>query len=268
MDLQLRGKRAFVSGSSTGIGMATALELAAEGCDVIVQGRDKARTEEAAHKVAQRRVKSAAFTCDLAMEDETNRMCDGALTTFGSIDILVNNCGVALHQDNVPWDELTSEDYINSFQVHFISAIRLARRFVPGMKANTWGRLVNVSSSTGAQVMGILVDYSSSKAALNKLTADMSKNLGHFGITVNATVPGAIVTPAIERHMTILKSQHGWGDDPEENERRYVALNPQSVPRLGKPRDPATLITFLASPLSGYINGALIRIDGGMAQSM
>lgn len=268
MDLQLKGKRAFVSGSSSGIGLGIALELAAEGCDVAVHGRDKARTEATARKVEAMGVKAVVTLGDLADEQEADKVCDAALEAFGSIDILVNNCGRTLHYDNPAWDVLTSEDYVKSFQVNFLAGIRLARRFVPGMKAKKWGRIINVSSTTGTHVWGILVDYAAPKAALNKMTADMSKNLGPDGITVNAIIPGTILTPAIEDYMRALKEEHGWGDDPEENERNYVKLNPQSVPRLGKLRDTAVLTTFLASPLSGYINGAFVRIDGGMAQFM
>ena len=150
-----------------------------------------------------------------------------------------------------------------------LAGIRLARRFVPGMKEHNWGRIVNVSSTTATHVWGILIDYGAAKAALNKITADMSKTLGPHGITVNAIIPGTILTPAIADYMEVLKKQHGWGDDPEENERRYTKeIFPQSVQRLGKLRDTAALATFLASPLAGYINGAYVRIDGGLAQFM
>jgi 3-oxoacyl-[acyl-carrier protein] reductase len=95
----------------------------------------------------------------------------------------------------------------------------------------------------------------------------MSKTLGLHGITVNAILPGTIMTPAIQEYIQVLKKQLNWGDDPEENERRYTReIFPQSVPRVGKPRDTAALTTFLASPLAGYINGTIIRIDGGLAQ--
>ena len=164
---------------------------------------------------------------------------------------------------------LESKDWVASFEVNVLAGIRLARRFVPGMKERNWGRIVNVSSTTATHVWGILIDYGAAKAALNKITADMSKTLGPHGITVNAIIPGTILTPAIADYMEVLKKQHSWGEDPEENERRYTKeIFPQSVPRLGKLRDTATLTTFLASPLAGYINGAYVRIDGGLAQFM
>jgi 3-oxoacyl-[acyl-carrier protein] reductase len=269
MDMQLKGKRAFVSGSSSGIGLGIALELAAEGCDVVVHGRDRERTEETARKVRELGVKSCVTLGDLADEGEAMKVCDAALEAFGGIDILINNCGRTLRYDNPDWSELASAEWIKSFEVNLLSGIRLARRFVPSMKANKWGRIVNVSSTAGTHVWGILVDYGSAKAALNKLTADMSKTLGPHGITVNAIIPGTILTPAIADYMRTLKEQRGWGDDREENERRYTTeIFPQSVPRLGTLRDTGALATFLASPLAGYINGAFVRIDGGLAQFM
>ena len=269
MDLQLKGKTAFVSGSSSGIGLGIALELAAEGCDVVVHGRDKARAQETARQVEAKGVRAVITLGDLAVEEEATAVCDAALAAFGHIDILINNCGRTLRYDNPDWSLLESKDWVASFEVNVLAGIRLARRFVPGMKEHNWGRIVNVSSTTATHVWGILIDYGAAKAALNKITADMSKTLGPHGITVNAIIPGTILTPAIADYMEVLKKQHGWGDDPEENERRYTKeIFPQSVQRLGKLRDTAALATFLASPLAGYINGAYVRIDGGLAQFM
>jgi 3-oxoacyl-[acyl-carrier protein] reductase len=267
MDLQLRGKRAFVSGSSSGIGVGIALELAAEGCDVVVHGRNKERTEHTAHEVEKLGVKSAVTVGDLAKDDEATKVCDDALAAFGKIDILVNNAGVALRKDSPDWIELEVEDWLDSYQLNFLSGIRVARRLVPGMKESNWGRVVNISSLAGSLVHGgTLCDYGSVKAALNKFTVDMSKWLGPHLITVNAIVPGTILTPQIDEYMQVLRAQHGWSDDPTEIERRYTEdVHPQSVPFLGVPRDIGAAVAFLASPLARYINGALLRIDGGQA---
>src|SRR5260370_23504517 len=100
MDLQLKGKRAFVSGSSSGIGLGIALELAAEGCDVAVHGRDKKRTEETARKVEALGVKAAVTLGDLDNDKEADKVCDDALKAFGTIAILINNCRRTLHYDN------------------------------------------------------------------------------------------------------------------------------------------------------------------------
>lgn len=267
MDLGLKGKRAFVSGSSSGIGKGIALELAAAGCDVVVHGRDKARTEQTAREVQALGVKAVITIGDLTKDTDANQVCDAALAAVSNIDILINNCGITLRKDNPDWGVLEPQEWLDSYNVNFVSGVRVARRFVPAMKEKRWGRVVNISSTAGSHVLnGMFPDYGAPKAALNKFTADMAKVVGPYGITVNAIIPGTIVTPAIDAYMGVLQKQRGWGNDRTENERRYTEeIFPQSVPRLGKIRDIAAAAAFFASPLAGYINGALLRIDGGMA---
>ena len=265
MDLELAGKSAFVSGSSSGIGSAIALGLAAEGCNVVIHGRDADRCSTVAQQCEAAGVKAAVALGDLSNDAGADAACDAALTAFPGIDILVNNCGRVLRYDNPAWDELTTEDYINSMNVNVIAGVRLARRFAPHMRTQKWGRIINISSISGLHVDGGLVDYSIAKAALNKLSADMSKSLGPQGITVNTIVPGTTLTPAMEDYLAAFGKTHGCASR-EETEGKSIEQNPQSVPRLGQPKDVAALAAFLASPLSGTINGALYRIDGGHAR--
>ena len=267
MDLELKGKRAFVSGSSSGLGRAIALELAAEGCHVVVHGRDRARTIATAREIETKNVRSVATCGDLTQDAEADQVARDAIAALGGIDILVNNCGAVLHMDNADWSDIKPQEWIDSFQVNFLSGVRLSQRFVPAMKENRWGRVINISSTGGTHVDGLMPDYCAPKAAVNNFTANMSKSLGPFGITVNGIIPGTHLTPAVERWIEVLKQQRGWGDDFEENQRRYTTeLIPQSVHRLGKPREIAVAAAFLASPLSAYTNGAFLRIDGGMAR--
>ncbi|MHA3792591.1 SDR family oxidoreductase [Sphingomonas sp. YL-JM2C] len=267
MDLELRGKRAFVSGSSSGLGKAIALELAAEGCDVVVHGRDRARTEETARLVAEKGVRTAATFGDLADADAGDRVARDTLAALGTVDILVNNCGAVLQMHNPSWDEVPAEEWERSYRVNFIAGLRLAQHFVPGMKEQGWGRVINISSTGGSHIAGFMPDYAAPKAAVNNFTGNLSKSLGPHGITVNAVIPGTILTPAVDRWLDELKTQLNWGDDFAENERIYTSeITPQSVKRLGRPREIAVAVALLASPLSGYTNGAAIRVDGGSAQ--
>jgi 3-oxoacyl-[acyl-carrier protein] reductase len=265
MDLNLKGKRAFVSGSSAGIGKGIALELAAEGCVVIVHGRDQTRADKTAQEIRARGGTAFVTLGDLTRDTDAKHIIESSLAAVGTIDIVVNNCGDVLRKDNPDWSELPIQEWIDSFQVNFLAGLRLSQGFVQPMKKQRWGRIINISSMASVQAFGSMIDYAVPKAAVNKLTADMAKVLGSFDITVNTVVPGTIKTPAIEEYIQIMRAKHNWGDDPVEWERRYTEIWPQSVPRLGAPRDIGTAIAYLASPLAGYINGAAIRIDGGMA---
>src|SRR5262245_35391252 len=174
MDLQLRGKRAFVSGASSGIGKATALELAGEGCDVVVHGRDKARTEETANEITKLGVKAWAATGDLMKEADADKVCKTALDAVGTVDILVNNCGLLIRKDAPDWLDLPDHEWTDSFQVNFMTTLRVSQRMAPGMKAQKWGRIINISTAASAHVfaLGAMTDYGSPKAALNKFTVD------------------------------------------------------------------------------------------------
>ncbi|GAC1574623.1 MAG: SDR family NAD(P)-dependent oxidoreductase [Sphingomicrobium sp.] len=267
MDLELRGKRAFVSGSSSGIGKAIALELAAEGCDVVVHGRDRARTEETAEEVFAKGVRTAPTFGDLAEDGVADQVAADSLSALGTIDILVNNCGAVLQMHNPSWENVPPAEWERSFRVNFMAGLRLTQHFVPGMKAQGWGRVINISSTGGSHIAGFMPDYAAPKAAVNNFTGNLSKSLGPLGITMNAVIPGTVLTPAVNRWLEELKGQLGWGDDFAENERIYTSqITPQSVPRLGLPREIAAAVTFLASPLAAYINGAGLRVDGGSAQ--
>jgi 3-oxoacyl-[acyl-carrier protein] reductase len=266
MDLQLKGKRAFVTGASSGLGAAIALELASEGVDVAVHGRDRKRTEQTARDIESRGAKSVVTTGDLMKDEDANRACDVVLKELGGVDIMVNNAGAVLRMDNPDWMDVRPSEWLDSYNLNVCAAVRMLQRVVPGMVERGWGRVINISSSGGSQTSGYLLDYSAAKAGVDNMTVNLSKLLGPKGITVNGIVPGTIYTPAVERWLVTLRKQLGWPDDMTHNERVYTSeLLPQPIRRLGKPREVAVVAAMLASPLSGYTTGATVRIDGGTA---
>jgi 3-oxoacyl-[acyl-carrier protein] reductase len=266
MDLELRGKRAFVSGSSSGIGKAIAIELANEGCDVVVHGRDRARTDETAREVESIGVRTRSTYGDLGDEAVAAQVAKDTLELLGTVDICVNNVGAVLQMHNPDWLEIPSEEWVRSYRVNFMSGLHMAQHFAPGMKEQKWGRIIDISSTAGTHTDGFLPDYGAAKAGVNNRLANLSKLLGQYGITINAVIPGTILTPAVDRWLAELKKQLDWGDDFAENERIYTTeITPQSVPRLGQPREIAVAVAWLASPLAGYINGTGLRVDGGSA---
>ncbi len=270
MDLQLQGKRAFVTGSSSGLGAAIAKELAAEGAVVAVHGRDRARAEKTAREIEAAGGKAPLVTVgDLGRDQDANAVADAVLAGLGGVDILVNNVGAVLRMDNPSWLDVKPSEWLDSFSVNIVSTVRLCQRFAPGMKERGWGRIINISSAGGSQIGGNLLDYSAAKAALDNFTGNLSKLLAPHGITVNAVIPGTILTPAVDRWLVTLRKQLNWPDDLAHNERVYTKeFVPQPVPRLGRPREIAVAVALLASPLSGYTNGAFNRVDGGTANAV
>ena len=264
MDLKIRGKRAFVSGSSSGIGKAIALELAKEGCDVVVHGRDKTRSEETAHDVAALGVRSVVVIGDLATERGCDDVAKQTLAAFGAIDIVVNNAGMALLKHDPRWSEIPLKTWIDSFEVNFMSTLRMSRHFLPGIEKSGWGRFVNISTG-GATVTPSLTEYTSAKAALNKLTADMAKDVGRFGATANGIAPGVVLTPAVEEWLGLIAKERSWSGGMPEWEQRFISeLAPQqAVKCFSRPEDIAAAAVFLASPRAAHISGVTLRVDSG-----
>lgn len=266
MDLGIAGKRAFVSGSSAGIGKAIALSLAAEGCSVVVHGRDAARTEETAHAIEAAGGKAFVTLGDLAKEADCTTVARDALAAVGAIDIVVNNCGLVLRKDEPGWSEIPPQTYLDSYEVNFMSTLRMSQHFLPGIRKAGWGRFINISTG-GATATPVMVEYGAAKAALNKLTADMAKDVGRYGATCNAVSPGIMKTGATEEWIAVAAKERGC--TPEEFE-RYCATDmwPQAIGRLGTAQDIADMVLFLASPRADYVTGMIVRVDGGIARNV
>ena len=265
MDFRFTGKRALVTGASSGLGAATAKMLAEEGVTVVVNGRNQQRTARTVAEITARGGKAIPAVGDLTSDAEANHVADIADQALGGIDILVNNAGGALRGDDNPdWTDISPDDYLASFNINTVAAIRLALRFAPAMAERGWGRIINISSTAGRQALGALHDYGPAKAGIENWGLNLSKNLAASGVTVNTIAPGMIFTAGSKEFLETLRDQFGWPDDMAEIERRYATeVFPQAIERLGKPEEIAAAVTFLASPLSDYTTGACWRVDGG-----
>jgi NAD(P)-dependent dehydrogenase (short-subunit alcohol dehydrogenase family) len=267
MDLKLEGKRALVTGSSSGIGEAIALVLAANGASVVVHGRNEERARKVAAGIGEKGAAAVAIG-DLARPADAKRVVESAIAAFGGIDILVNNAG-GTDGGIKPWLDTAIDQWANTYQQNVLSAVRLVRAFVPLMKERGWGRVIQVGSCVAVQPFPVGADYAASKAALVNTSVSLAKALAGTGITVNTVSPGSIRTPTAERGLRDLALIEGWGDDWAEIERKAVTqLVPNPVGRLGTPEEVAALVAFVASPLAGYINGADLRVDGGLVTSV
>lgn len=268
MDLQLSGKRALVTGSSSGIGAAIARELADEGVSVVVHGRDRARAEAVAAEVAAKGVQSAVALGSVTTDSDADAIAQTALEAMGGIDILVNSAGGVVTSGNPDWMDVSSNDWLESFNLNVVSLIRFAKVLAPGMIERSWGRVINISSVGGKQLSGRLLEYGSAKGAADHVTSNLSRTLAPHGVTVNAIAPGTVLTPQAERWIMTVKEQNGWTGDFAECERRYTTeWVQQPVPRLGRAEEIAAAAAFLASPRSDFTTGAVIRVDGGVLRA-
>jgi len=262
MDLKLAGKRALVTGSSSGIGAGIARMLAAEGCAVVVHGRDRARAETVAAGIGA----AAVAIGDLA----TDAGADAVAGVAGAVDILVNNAGGAAGTSAMGWTEVSEAAWIETYQQNAVAAARMIRRLLPGMKAKGWGRVINIASAAGTQPIPFGPDYGAAKGAMLNMTSSLAKSLGDCGVTANSVSPGAILTPAVEAWLTNLKVTMGWGDiGLEEAEARMTReIVPIPIGRVGRVEDIAHAVCMIASSGAGFMTGANVRVDGGQVQSV
>jgi 3-oxoacyl-[acyl-carrier protein] reductase len=262
MDLGLAGKRALVTGSSSGIGAGIARLLAAEGCAVIVHGRDAAKAQAVADVIGA----AGVAIGDLA----TNEGADAVAAAAGDIAILVNNAGGAVGTSAMHWTQVDEAGWEGTYQLNAIAAARMVRRLLPAMQASGWGRIINIASAAATQPIPFGPDYGAAKAAMLNMTVSLAKALGPCGVTANSVSPGMILTPAVEAWLGRLKQTMGWGDiSLEEAETRAAReLTPVPVGRIGRVEEIAHAVCMIASPAAGYMTGANVRVDGGQVQSM
>jgi 3-oxoacyl-[acyl-carrier protein] reductase len=267
MDLKLKGRRALVTGSSSGIGEAIARMLAQEGCAVVVHGRNRERGQKVATDIHA----AGCAIGDLSTDDGAAAVHAEARDALaGSIEILINNAGGSStgNSSRSPID-ISPEQFVSNYHSNTLSSVRLCRHAVPDMVAAKFGRIVNVSSAVAVQPNNLGADYSGAKAALNNFTVSLAGSLKGVGVTVNTISPGIIMVDGMIRW-----GRQRYADDKltiEEITKRMAADKIFDLPpagRLGSPEDLALVACMLASPLSGFITGANYRVDGGQVRSV
>jgi NAD(P)-dependent dehydrogenase (short-subunit alcohol dehydrogenase family) len=238
------GRVAIVTGASRGLGLAAAQRLHERGASVAVNARDRQRAESVAESIGERALAvHGHVAAPGAPEDIVRRTLD----RFGRVDILVNNAAMAR---STRFPDLSADEWRETLEVNLTAPFLFTKAVLPAMKAQSYGRIINVSSSAGRMVSTLGgAHYTASKAGLLGLTRAAAKELGKFGITVNAICPGMIDTE--------LTHEHASSDLLE----RLAASYP--VPRLGTSLEVADLICFAASEAAGYITGATFDINGG-----
>jgi NAD(P)-dependent dehydrogenase (short-subunit alcohol dehydrogenase family) len=256
-DLELIDKTALISGSTKGIGFAIASQLAAEGARVIVNGRSDDAVNFALEQVrkAVHEAKVEGFAGDLS----TTTATEDLLNLFPAVDILVNNLGI---YERKPFDDLSDEDWRHVFEVNVLSGVRLSRAYVSGMKQRNWGRIIFISSESGIFTPEEMIHYGMTKNAQPAVSRGLVEYCGGTGVTVNSILPGPTHSDGLEDFVT----QFGGGQSFEAFEKEFFkSVRPSSlIKRFETPDEIARLVTFVCSPVASAINGAPLRVDGGV----
>ncbi|HTJ62411.1 MAG TPA: SDR family NAD(P)-dependent oxidoreductase [Alphaproteobacteria bacterium] len=265
MARELEGKRALVTGSSSGLGEAIAKRLSREGARLIVHGRNVERAERVAQEIRAAGGEAHVAIGDLMQADQADAVCDTAERALGGIDILVNNAGgESAGRGQASFFDAKPEEWLSTYNGNVVCAIRMIQRFAPGMKAAGWGRIIQISSLVSHRPNLVIPDYAAAKAALNNMTVGLSLALAGSGVTANSISPGVILTPGVEGWFRSLAGQFGWGTETDEIEKRAVAeLAPNHIGRAGRPADVAHAVMYLASPQGGFVTGTDMKVSGG-----
>ncbi|WP_336622849.1 SDR family NAD(P)-dependent oxidoreductase [Sphingobium cyanobacteriorum] len=279
MELELKGKRALVTGSSSGIGAAIARLLSAEGAKVIIHGRDAAKTRAVAQKLIDAGAEAGFVTGELSREEDCAEVAKRAVEFFGGVDILVNNAGgmaaanrpdTTAESFNRPWLQTPWDDWRWTYEQNVGSSVRLIQALAPAMIERGWGRIINISSASATQTEADLADYQPAKAAITNMTTGLAKSLAGTGVTVNTVTPGTIATEGVRNGFVEWARQLGWEtQDWSEIERRFTSeVIPQPTKHFGRPEDIARMVAFIASPQASYMTGSNYRVDGGQCRSI
>ncbi|NEM97436.1 SDR family NAD(P)-dependent oxidoreductase [Pontibacter burrus] len=264
MDLRISGRTAVVTGADSGIGLATAKMLVAEGVNIILSDKTTEGLEKAAEEVraqAKDDAKVMAITADLTRFDEVQQLAYQVKDAFGGTDILVNCAGIR----GAAGDFLTlsDEDWYNTIDIDLMGAVRVCRAFIPQMQVKGWGRIVLIASENAMQPYEEESPYNACKAGIINLTKCLSKAYSPEGILINCVSPAYVATPMTDAMMEELAEKRKTSVDEAvtwflKNKRENIVVD-----RRGKASEVAAVIAFLCSEHASYITGSNYRVDGG-----
>lgn len=258
MDLELQGKAVFITGSTAGIGFATARTLAREGATIILNGRTKEKLKEAVQKLQQEfsNITISGLVADFSKQKDVVEL----LEKLPEIDILINNVGIYKASS---FFETADEDWYQQFEVNVMSGVRLSKKLLPKMLSKNWGRILFVSSECATLVPVDMIPYSMTKTAIHTVSRGLAQLTKGTGVTVNTIVPGSTLSEGAEQFLenAALKESK---TKAQVEEAFFTEVRTSSLlQRFAKVEEVANTITYLASPLSSATNGAAIKVDGG-----
>ncbi len=259
MDLGLNGHTALVTGASKGIGLAIATRLSQEGAAVVLCARGADELAQAAAQIKSAGGSALAVVCDVSDRSSAEKvLAKVAAAQFGSVDILVNNVGLATSAKLLA---STDEQWDAGLDLNFLSAVRFTRQFLPQMVEQRWGRIINVSSISAKLPNPNHLIYGAAKAAMIHFTKVVADSFAADGVRCNCVLPGITRTELVEANT--LAAAIATGRTPEAVMARTLARSPIPAGRIGEPAEIADAVCFLASANADWITGVTLPVDGG-----
>jgi NAD(P)-dependent dehydrogenase (short-subunit alcohol dehydrogenase family) len=262
MNLQLKDKIALVTGSTAGIGLEIARTLAVEGADVVITGRNQTKLDDALSSI---RASGGGGVRGILADSSTAGGAETLVKAVPTVDILVNNLGIYEIKDFV---KITDEDWRNFFEVNVLGGTRLAREYLPAMLKQNWGRIIFISSESGLVTPPDMIHYGMTKTAQLAISRGLAGLTKGTKVTVNSVLPGPTRSEGI---VDFLKSVSSNPQAPaKEMEAEFFAKHRSAslLQRMIEPAEVASMVAYLASPLSAATNGAALRVEGGLISSI
>jgi NAD(P)-dependent dehydrogenase (short-subunit alcohol dehydrogenase family) len=263
MNLELENKKAFVSGSTAGIGLAIASRLAREGAEVWVNGRTQERVDEAIAEI--KKEPGDARLHGIAADLSTAEGCAEVVRQLPQVDVLINNVGIF---EPKPFEKISDAEWGKFFAVNVLSGVRLSRAYLAGMQERNWGRIIFISSESALQIPAEMIHYGTTKTAQLAVARGLAETCAGTNVTVNSVLPGPTASEGVSEFVGHLAAENKMS--PEEFEKDFFKnARPTSLlKRFIEPEEIANVVAFVCSPLASAINGASVRADGGVIKSI
>ena len=269
MNLELKGRLALVTGSTRGLGKAIAEALAAEGADIIINGRWSKTVGNVAYEIEHKfghNIHVYQCACDATDPKKIKEFFSGKMLQISHLDILVNNIGNLEKFGN--FFELEDENWLRCYDLTCMSAVRFTREAIPYLERSGRGRIINISSLSSHQPGNFSPHYSAAKAAMNNLTKHLANVLGGKNILVNAVCPSTLSSGGWAQNIIDRSRRDGITTEQAEQLMRNEDNKKSPLGRIGMAEDVANLVVYLASDKANFLTGHIFDIDGGITRGV